>query len=155
MRKICFAFLCLSCLAVVACNKQGREVSIESTGCSIEGDIYYGDQKVPLAMVIISPANAPPMTGGASAISDDQGHFKVDNISPGPIKIGVNTEAGKGMMIGRNMAGTDPLAKGGKKATAPKPPVALPKKFFDPATSGLTHTVEKGENKHDIKIENK
>ena len=63
----------------------------------------------------------------------------------------VNSEAGKGQMMGRSMAGTDPNAKGGKKAALPKM-VELPKKYQDPESSGITTTTAKGVNKFDIMI---
>jgi hypothetical protein len=118
------------------------------TGASLEGNITYGGQPVPLAAVIVLPAGGG---SGTTGFADDQGHFKVTNVPVGEVKIGVNSDAAKGPMMGRAMAGTDPNAKGGKRAVPPKV-VDVPKKYQDPQTSGFRTTINKGSNTYDVTI---
>ena len=152
MRKpVARAVLVLAAVAAASCSPQGRVEPLEQTGASLEGNITFGGQPVPLAMVIVVPASGPVGQGGATAFADDDGHFKVENVSVGEVKVAVNTDAAKGQMMGRAMAGTDPTAKGGKKATLPKV-VDVPKKYHDPETSGFTTTINKGANTFDIVI---
>lgn len=145
-RKLSLAVTAAAAIAVVACTN-GIE-PLEETGATLEGTVTYGTEKVPLALVIV----AKPGSGGgsASAFADDDGHFRVENVPVGDVQIGVNTDATKGQMMSRAMAGTDPTKKG-KKAVMPKY-VEVPKKFHEPSASGLTARTEKGVTQHDIKI---
>jgi len=151
MRKLVLAAFAVTAMTVISCRPQGREVPLEESGVTLEGTIYYDDKVVPLAMVIVVPDNGPPGKGGATAFADDEGHYKVSNVSLGGVKVAVNSDAAKGQMMGRAMAGTDPNAKGGKKASVPKV-YEVPKKYHDPETSGLKTTTQKGTNSFDIKI---
>lgn len=138
----------LACL-VVSCSRNGPEVPMPTSGASLEGQVLYGENPVANAMVIVaSPAGGS--TGGSQAFSDDDGYYKIDNVPTGPVVIAVNTDASKAMM-GRSMAGTNPLEKKGKKATAPKV-TEVPKPYHSPSTSKLTYDVQRGVNKHDVKI---
>lgn len=118
------------------------------TGAYLEGNVTYGGEPVPLAAVIVVPAGRG---NGSTAFADDQGHFKVTNAPIGEVKIAVDTGAARGQMMGRAMAGTDPNAKGGKRALPPKI-IDVPKKYQDPQTSGITTSINKGANTFDIAI---
>jgi hypothetical protein len=151
MRKVALAAVAVAAVTLASCSPQGRVEPLEETGVTLEGDITYGGQPVPLAMVIVVPATGPQGQGGATGFADDNGHFKVTNVAIGDVKVAVNTEAAKGQMRGRAMAGSDPNAKGGKRATPP-PFVDVPKKYQNPDTSGFTTTTKKGSNKYDVTI---
>jgi hypothetical protein len=112
--------------------------------------VFYGDQPVANAMVIVA-TTAGPSAGGAQAFADDEGNYKVDNVPVGNVLIAVNTDAPKGMMMAKAMSGTNPYDKNSKRATVPKV-TEVPKKYHVPATSKLTFDVQRGVNKHDIRI---
>ena len=78
-------------------------------------------------------------------------HFKVTNVPTGEVKIGVDTGPAQGQMKGRAMAGTDPNAKGGKRAI-PAKIVDVPKKYQKAETSGIMTNIKKGQNTFDIVI---
>jgi hypothetical protein len=120
---------------------------IPETGATLEGKVTYGGQPVPMAFVIVAQAGG----GSSTATADDEGNYKAENVPVGDVLIAVNTDATKGMMTGRAMAGTDPKAKGGKKGVTPKF-VEVPKKYHNPDTSGLSTKTEKGANRYDINI---
>jgi hypothetical protein len=147
MRKVALAALALAAFAISSCSLRGPEVPLPETGASLEGKITYAGEPVPLAAVIIVPGHGDGTTGFA----DDDGHFKIANVPTGEVRIAVDTGPARGQLMGRAMAGTDPTAKGGKKATPPKI-VDLPKKYQSPDTSGFKTTIQKGENTFNIDI---
>ena len=129
---------------------QGREEPLPVTGSTLEGTIKYGNAVVPNALVIV--VRDGQSTDSAQAFATDDGTYKVENCPIGPVKIGVNTDAAKAMTAGRGMSGTDPNAKkGGKKMNTPKV-TDIPKKFFDPSSSGLTTETVRGVKQFDIEI---
>ena len=77
----------------------------------------------------------------AFAAVQKDGSYILTDVPPGEVKIGVQQ-------------GNEPRSVGdssGKKAEkAAKPPVTLPKKFHDPETSGVTHTITHGMTRLDI-----
>jgi hypothetical protein len=129
-------------LLLAGCNK--RYVEVPLTGATLEGTVTYGKEKVLVAMVTVQGQ------GGASASGfiDEDGRYKVLNVPLGEVSIGVNTDAGKGQMMSKVMA------RAASKEKGPPPPkvIDVPAKFSDPNTSGITTTIEKGENKYDIVI---
>ena len=149
IRKITLSLLLMFAVLATSCSKNGPEVPMESTGASLEGTVYYGESPVANAMIIL--ATQGPGAKSMSGMADDDGHFKLDNAPVGQVLIGVNTDASKGMMMGKAMAGTNPLEKKGAKASVQKV-TDVPKKFHDPINSGLKTDVNRGSNKFDIKI---
>ena len=129
------------CVLAVAGCRLGGEVRYPETGATLEGTVTYGTEKVGAALVIAQSA-----TGSASAFVDENGHFKLENVPLGEVNIGVNSEAGKGEAIGRSMAAAQGKLKGTLKI------VDVPKKFADPATSGIKTTIKKGPNTFDVQI---
>lgn len=121
-------------LLLAGCGERGER--IKETGASLEGTIIYGKEKVPGALVIVQGKE-----GGATATADDNGHFQVNNVPLGEVQIAVNTEAGRGMMKSRMMAG-QPVPR----------MIDVPAKYHDPSHSGITTTIEKGSNTYDISI---
>ena len=148
MYKASFALLAFAAMCGVSCKPQGPEVPLETTGASLEGSVQYDGHPVPMAIVIVTPLAGGD---GVTGYVDEMGNYKVENVPIGEVKIGVNTDAAKGRMMGQAMAGTDPKAKGGKKMAPPKV-IDIPKKYHDPEKSGLTATTREGVTKHDIKI---
>ena len=148
MRTAALAAVATAALAVASCSPQGPVEPIDETGATLEGSITYGGQPVPLAAVIILPASGG---SGTTGFADDEGRFKVINVPIGDVKIGIDSEAAKGPMMGRAMGGTDPKAKGGKRAVVPKL-IDVPKPYRNPETSGFQTTIKKGSNTFDVVI---
>jgi hypothetical protein len=65
----------------------------------------------------------------------------------GEVNIAVNTDAGKGMMRGRQMA----AGQGKQKVSLPKL-IDVPPRYADPTTSGIKTTVQKGDNTYNVDI---
>ena len=134
--------ICLACctVSITACSEEERIVFSEAT---LEGNVLYAGKPVPHALVIV--------TNGSSSFNtqaDAYGKYKLEHAPTGQVQIGVNTEAGRGMMMGQMMA----ASQGAEGAEKPKF-VDLPKKFFEPTTSGLTATITDGKvNTHDIEV---
>lgn len=129
-----------SALVIAGCRLSG-EVRYPETGATLEGTVKYGNDKVGAALVI-----AQNDAGAATAFVDENGHFKLENVPLGEVSIGVNTEAGKGEAIGRSMSAAQGKAKGAPKI------VDVPKRFADPATSGIKTTIKKGANNFDVVV---
>lgn len=147
-RQLLLGVTAVAAFTAVSCGGGGGIEPIKETHATLEGKVTYGNEPVPMAMVIV--AQAGPGGGAATAFADDEGNYKVENIPVGDVLIAVNTDATKGQMSGRAMAGTDPKAKG-KKVVTPKF-VEVPKKYHNPDKSGLTTSTQKGPNQYDIKI---
>ena len=142
---------CALPLALASCSMHGPTEPLPETGTVLEGTVTYNGKPVPMALVMVQAT--PPMSGSAQAFADDSGHFRVENVPIGKVQVGVNTEATKGQMMSRAMAGTDPNAKatGGNKAKMPAM-VEVPKKYHATDTAGIDTTTAKGENKFDIQL---
>jgi hypothetical protein len=134
------AFLLPSC--------EGGAKRYPETGATLEGTITYNNQRVPLALVIVASKSS-----SATGKADEEGNYKVENAPLGEVEIGVNTDAAKGELMSRTMAGAykGPDGKGGGKVAAPKI-VEVPSKFFNPESSGLKTTVNKGANTFDLTL---
>ena len=126
----------------VACSSSEsvRGARGPDTEATLEGTVTYGGQKVAVALVI-----AQSDKGSATAFVGDDGHYKLVNVPLGEVHLAVNTDAGKGQMMSRVMAQSQ------GKGRLPKV-VEVPAKYFDPSTSGLKTTINKGENTYDIVI---
>ena len=131
-------------LGPAACsNHYVTPVKYPETGASLEGTVTYAGQKIRVAMII---ARAEKGDSAETFMTDD-GRYKSENVPLGEVTIGVNTAAGRGVMIGRQMAASK--VKGGP----PLPQVIdVPAKYADPRTSGITTTINPGANTFDIVI---
>lgn len=151
MRKFCHwaALLALPLLAVgfTSCASNAP-VALPSTGASMEGTVQYNGKTLYYGIVTVEGSG----TSAQGQIRED-GTYKVENAPVGAVKIGVVTNEGMAMAA-RMQAGanTGPGAKGQGKLGKVAEYVDVPKKYHDASTSGLTFTVEKGVNKHDIVI---
>ena len=128
------------CLSVAACSNSGHiEARRPETGASLEGTVKYGKDTVLAALVIVQGPN-----GSATGFVGEDGRYKIQNAPLGEVNVAVNTDAGKGKMMSQMMSQSQGKAKGAPRI------VGVPKKYFDPAKSGIKTTVNKGENTFDI-----
>lgn len=135
-------------ISVLACSGQ-NEARLPETGSTLEGVVKYGDENLQFALIIVQT----PTSSATGKIGDD-GTYKVANVPTGPVKIGVNTAAGKGDFMSKSMAGgayKGPEAKGKGKVVGLKY-IEIPKKYFEPNTSGIETTIQSGSNTFDIVI---
>ena len=125
-----------------ACNTY--ESRLPETGATLEGTVTYGGETVPMALVVVvSPK-------GQATGQIEEGRYKVENAPLGDVNIGVNTEAVKGQMISQQMAQSyKGPGKGGTRAPAPHL-VEVPSKYWEAEKSGITTTVKRGKNTHNI-----
>jgi hypothetical protein len=122
-----------------------EEVRLVLSDASLKGKVSYKGKPVPYALVILVGDDA-----SATGNADADGNYFVPYAPVGTVKVGVNTAAGRGMMMSAVMAS----AQSGDKSSKPKF-LDVPPKFFDPSTSGLTVKVEDSKKTSlcDIKIE--
>jgi hypothetical protein len=121
------------------------ESRLPETGATLEGEVKYGTEKVPMALVVVVGPN-----GQATGQIEEGSRYKVENVPLGEVKFGVNTDAMKGQMISQQMASSyKGPGKGGSRAPAPQF-VAVPAKYWEPETSGVTTTIKKGKNSFDV-----
>jgi hypothetical protein len=127
-------------LAVAGCGGlYGKRLPV--TGATLEGTVTYGQERVMVAMIIIQGEN-----GASTAFIGEDGRYKAENVPLGTVHIAVNTQAGKGQMMGKIMAASQ------EKGQAPPKMIDVPAEYADPTASGITTTIKKGENKFDIVI---
>ena len=107
------------------------------------GKVTYKGKPVPYALIIMSNDRISS-TGAADA----DGNYTVSNAPPGKVLVGVNTDAGRGMLMSATMA----AMQGGDKSSKPSF-LDVPKKFFAPETSGLTVEVKDRKEPNNIDIE--
>jgi hypothetical protein len=127
-------------LLVVGCGgMKGKRLPV--TGATLEGTVTYGEERVMVAMILIQGEG-----GASTAFIGEDGRYKAENVPLGTVNIAVNTEAGKGQMMGKFMAASQ------EKGQGPPKMIDVPAKYADPTESGITTTIKKGENKFDIVI---
>lgn len=129
-------------LLLAGCGIGLREKRLPETGATLEGKVTYGSEPVLVAMIIVQGDG-----GAATAFVGEDGRYKIENAPLGTVHVAVNTAAGKGDMTGKMMAKTQ------GKAPGPLPKmIDVPAKYADPTKSGITTTINKGENKFDVVI---
>jgi hypothetical protein len=104
--------------------------------------VTYGKEPVMVAMILVQGDS-----GAATAFIGEDGRYKAENVPLGTVHLAVNTAAGKGQMMGRIMSQSQNKGQG----SLPKM-IDVPDKYADPTESGITTTINKGENKFDIVI---
>lgn len=132
-------------LTLSACGEKGS--SVPKTGASLEGSVHYGDELIQFALVIVTMKNSSE----SGSIGDD-GKYRITNVPLGEVSVAVNTTAGKGDFMTKNMSGAykGPQEKLGKKVNLKY--TEVPKEYHDPATTPLKTTIVAGPNTFDIKI---
>jgi hypothetical protein len=124
-------------LALAGCARY--EYRLPETGATLEGTVTYGGETVQMAEINVF--GEKDQTGGQI----EDGRYKVERVPLGEVKIGVNTDAVRSNFIGQQMA----RAKGVSSGPALKF-IAVPSKYADPSTSGVTTTIKRGKNTFDI-----
>jgi hypothetical protein len=131
---------CLAVLALVGCGP--------SSG-SISGKVTYKDKPLPGGTVAFLTSDQKVKT----AIINNDGSYTIDKVTVGPAKISVSPPVAAGKMPkGMKM---DPSKMGAPAGAAPPTddkPVSLPDKYKDPEKSGLTYTIIKGKQEHNIEL---
>ncbi len=121
----------VAAVAVAGCGGQDGRVR------EVRGTVSYKGEPLQSGTVRVVGANHEV----AFATVQKDGSYILTDVPPGEVKIGVQQ-------------GNEPRSVGdssGKKAEKPvRPPVLLPKKFHDPETSGITHTIARSTTKLDI-----
>lgn len=144
----CLARIALFCMLPLLAACGVSESELAESGATLTGTITHKGTPIEFAMVIVQSKD-----GAQSAVGkvNDDGKYSVSNCPIGEVLVGVNTDAGRGEFTSKTMqqnsAALDPKAS--KKITSPTF-IEVPKKYFDPATSGLTTTIKAGENSYDL-----
>lgn len=125
-----------------------RESTLPESGASLTGTITYKGKPIEFAMVRVQSKDGKQYASGQ--VNDD-GKYRVDNVPLGEVMIAVDTAAAQGEFVAQNMAKAGAAAdpKASKKRVDPTF-VNVPQKYSDPAKSGLSTTIQKGENTFDI-----
>jgi len=126
-------------LALAGCGKGQATVS---------GKVAFNGQPLPSGTVAFLGEDGRAYTGVIGA----DGTYTLEKVSPGPMKISVQTPpppSGKPVVQpppgASSMPGMDMRNREVKT-------VAIPRKYEDPNTSGLTYTVTSGSQTHDIEL---
>lgn len=134
-------------ICVMGCGQRAYE--IPDSGATLEGSITYDGKPVPMALIVVRSETAT-----ADARIVEPGKYKVPSVPIGKVKIAVDTDAMRGELMSRSMAqaykgpGGQSSAEAGKKLSF----IAVPGKFADPDSSGITFEIKKGANTFDIVI---
>jgi hypothetical protein len=127
-------------MAFLLCSCGEKGESVPQTGATLDGTVQYGDEPVHFALVI---AVGQVGASAQGRISED-GHYHLDNVPLGEVKISVNTPAGEGDWRTYSM---NPANKGGGKKR-----IQVPEKYYKPETTTLKTNINKGPNTYEIKI---
>jgi len=139
--------LSLPCLAVLVLAGCGP-----GTG-SISGKVTYKDKALPGGTVTFFTSDQRVKT----AIIGTDGSYTIDKVAAGPAKISVSPpvplpKMPKGMTMDPAKMGGAPPDAGAAAPSADVQPVSLPERYQDPEKSGLTFTVTKGKQNHNIEL---
>ena len=117
---------------------------LPKTNAVLEGTITYNGDPVPNALVIVAGTSF-----SATSFLSTPGKYQVQNAPLGDVKIAVNTAAAAGRMRAQVMAQSK-----GKPAPGASAPglIAIPEKFANPESSGITTNIKEGSNTFDIAI---
>lgn len=149
----CFS-AALCCAAFVSyTDREGMELDrgeteldverMELSSATLEGAVTHKGEPVPYALVIVQSGDQ-----AATASVAKDGTYRVEHAPLGEVQIGVNTEAGRGLMLNDVMA-----AQQSKTEKPAAKFIDIPQKYRDPSTSGITAIVAHGVNQFDIEIE--
>jgi len=139
--RVSAVFIAAICLLTLSsCGKRIERLNLSNA--TLEGTVTYGGKPVPYALIIVANERE-----SATANADAQGKFKVEHVPLGQVQIGVNTDAAKGVAMSAIMSQRQ--GGGGQAPTL----IDVPKKYFEPTTSGITTTIVDGPNTFDIKLE--
>jgi hypothetical protein len=124
-----------------------------ATGCggqakgTVSGTVTYQGKPLPSGFVTFVVENGSPLH---SDIHSD-GSYRMDDVPVGPVKIGVQPKSGGDKLQSSPMPrNRQDFAK--VKAAVTESDTPIPPKYSDPTKSGLTYTVTKGSQQHDIEL---
>lgn len=124
-------------------------VALPETGATLVGTIKYGSEELQYSNVIVRSGEK----GVALGLILEDGRYRVENVPLGEVKVGVMPKASYGRFMSDSMAGgayKGPDGKGRGKVNLRF--IDIPEKFYDPDQSGITTTINRGENTFDIVI---
>jgi hypothetical protein len=133
-----FGFPLIALAVLLSASCESRSVRLPESGATLEGTVTYGGEPIEFAMVLVQSDTA----SAQGKIFEDK-HYRVENVPLGEVRIGVNTSAARGDYQSKMMASQ---GKGGGKF------IDVPAKYFDPATSEIKTTIDKGSNTYNIVI---
>ena len=138
-------------LSLAACGGDHIPIALPDSGAVVVGTVKYGGEDVQYALVVLQGADGSTAAG----MIDEEGRYRIPNAPLGEVRVGVNSNAARGLyqtalMRGGAMTGS-PDGKTGRKKVSLRF-IDVPVKYLDPAGSGLTTTVAKGENTFDIDL---
>lgn len=144
-RFACVSTFLLAVLVTTACSERGE--SLPETGATLEGTVTYNGEPIQFALVIITSSN-----WSSTGRIEDDGKYRATNVPLGEVKVGVNTDAGRGDFMTASMSQSyqGPEAKKGGRTSIKF--LEVPKQYHDPETSGLKTTIAKGNNTYNITI---
>lgn len=142
-----FALLLVAAGVLFWAFTRTEEERLDLSKATLRGRVTYKGQPVSNAMIIVATESGNTVAG--TGFSDNSGNYFVQYAPTGNVRIGVNTDAGQGMARGAIMA----AAVSGDKSEMPRIS-NVPKKFFNPETSGITAVLSntEGENEFNISL---
>jgi hypothetical protein len=149
MLKITSKIILTSLVFALSSCATNAPITLPESGATLEGTVTYGGEPVLFALIIAQNNN-----GSATGKVDPQtGKYLIKNIPLGEVNIAVNTDAGMGDYQQAVMQGGAYKGPDGKAGTVNLKLVAVPKKYHDVSSSGLTTTIVKGSNTFNIQID--
>jgi hypothetical protein len=124
-----------------------------ATGCggqgkaTVSGKVTYQGKSLPSGFVTFVPEN------GVALHADIQGDgsYRMDNVPVGTVKISVQPKTAQDTLQSSPMP-QNPMDYGKAKAPMTESGTPIPPQYADPSQSGLTYTVTKGSQQHDIDL---
>jgi nicotinamide mononucleotide (NMN) deamidase PncC len=117
------------------------------SNATLKGKVTYKSKPVSNAMIIVAAEGVTTVAG--VGYSGNDGSYLVQNVPIGKVQIGINTDAGKAMMRGATIA----ASMTGDKSNMPVFS-DVPKKYFNPESSGVSTVLSnfEAENTFDIEL---
>ena len=137
----------IACLTATGCGSSG----------SVSGKITYKGEPLGGGKVVFNSTEGKP---SASASIEPDGHYSIDKIAAGAVKITVETKSAQPVKGPPGGMPTPPPGAFPKDAPSMYNPasqpkgkyVPIPENYADPEKSGLTYTVVAGAQPHDIEL---
>lgn len=116
---------------------------------TVTGTVTYKDKPLPGGLISFMAEQGNEVARGKI---EKDGTYRVNKVPVGNAKIGIQVAEPPKYAAGT--VSKEQAAKMGKGSAAAKPAdsVQLPKKFGDPSKSGLTYTVQPGQQEHNISL---
>lgn len=141
--RLFHALPCLAVFALVGCGS--------NTG-SVSGKVTYKKKPFPGGTVTFLDSKQQVKTAPIEA----DGNYTIEGVAAGPVKISVSPPPPPPKMpMGAKMDPAKMGAPAGAASAAPPTgakPVSLPQRYQNPEESGLTYTVTKGKQEHNIEL---